>query len=44
MSSVYEVRWRVLRERVEGILARAEQEHGDEEFVGSTRRTWDGAF
>ncbi len=33
MSSVYEVRWRVLRERVEAILIRAEHAHGDEEFV-----------
>ena len=28
---MYEVRWRVLRERLGGTLARVEQEHGDEE-------------
>ncbi len=30
---MYEVRWRVLRERVEETLARAEQLHSDEEFA-----------
>ena len=30
---MYEVRWRVLRERLEATLTRVEQLHGDEEFV-----------
>lgn len=36
MSSVYEVRWRVLRERLGETLARAEQVPGDDEFVRLT--------
>lgn len=33
MSSVYEVRWRLLFERLEEMLARAEQAHGDEDCI-----------